>query len=446
MTENKHIAIAGGGLVGSLLAVYLSKRGYRVDIFERRSDMRQENIDGGRSINLALSNRGLIALNEVGITEGIERIAIPMHGRMIHALDKTLTFQPYGRNGQFINSISRSSLNSLLINTAEKLGAKFHFDHRIIQVDLHHSTLIYEVKGKEFRKTYDAIAGADGAFSAIRLAMQFTDRFDFSQDYIEHGYKELEIPPGKSGEFMMETNALHIWPRESFMLIALPNPGGSFTCTLFFPFEGKTSFSSLKSDESIINFFKEYFPDACVLMPQLLADFNTNPAASLVTMKSYPWVRNRTLIIGDAAHAIVPFYGQGMNAGFEDCRILNMLLNQYDDNWEKAITTFQSQRKADTDAIAELALDNFVEMRDLVADKDFLLRKKIEARLSMLYPERWIPLYSMVTFHHDIRYSEAQRIGAKQKQIMDDVMARPGIESTWEHLDFEQLVQKLQAT
>ena len=293
---------------------------------------------------------------------------------------------------------------------------------------------------------YDAIVGADGAFSAVRHAMQFTDRFDFSQDFIDHGYKELQIPAGNAGTFKLEKNALHIWPRESFMLIALPNPDGSFTCTLFFPFDGELSFNSLQSDEAIHSFFEKNFPDAMTLMPELINDFKTNATSSLVTMKCYPWVRNKTLLIGDAAHAIVPFYGQGMNSGFEDCRILNQLLNEHHDDWEKAILDFQQQRKADTDAIAQLALDNFIEMRDLVADAEFLLRKKIEAKLHELYPEQWIPLYSMVTFHDDIRYSEALRIGTKQKKIMDEVMQKPNIESTWEHLDFEQLVRQLQAT
>jgi kynurenine 3-monooxygenase len=294
-------------------------------------------------------------------------------------------------------------------------------------------------------QSFDGIIGADGAFSAIRHNMQFTDRYDFCQDYIDHGYKEFQIPAGKGGQSMLETNALHIWPRESFMLIALPNPNATFTCTLFFPFDGELSFKSLRSDQSILDFFKVSFPDALPIMPDLLEDFKINPTSSLVTIKCYPWVRNKTLLIGDAAHAIVPFYGQGMNAGFEDCSILNAMLDHYDDNWEKAITNFQQQRKQDTDAIAELALDNFIEMRDLVADKEFLLRKKIESKLHSLHPDQWIPLYSMVTFNTDIRYSEAQRIGARQKAIMDEVMKIQDIESTWEHLDFEQLVRNLQA-
>lgn len=441
-----NIAIIGGGLVGSLLAIYLTKRGYEISVFERRGDVRSEANDEGRSINLALSNRGIRAFEEVGLASEVKKITIPMHGRMMHALDGTLTFQPYGKQGQFINSISRSSLNRLLIETAENQGVRFHFQHRITNVNLKESSLTTESNGSLNVVKFDAIIGADGAFSTVRHAMQFTDRYDFSQDFIEHGYKELQIPAGKNGSFNLEKNALHIWPRESFMLIALPNPDGSFTCTLFFPFEGELSFNSLQSDESIRRFFTENFPDALKMMPDLTDDFQTNATSSLVTVKCYPWVRNKSLLIGDAAHAVVPFYGQGMNAGFEDCRILNELLDQHNDDWEKAITHFQLYRKPDTDAIAQLALDNFIEMRDLVGDAEFLLRKKIEAKLHELYPDQWIPLYSMVTFHDDIRYSEALAIGAKQKKIMDGVMQMPDIKSTWERLDFEQLVRRVQAT
>ena len=446
MSKHKNIAIIGAGLVGSLLAIYLRRRGYEVSVFERRNDLRDELNDEGRSINLALSNRGIRALEEVGLASEVKKITIAMHGRMMHGLDGALTFQPYGKQGQFINSISRSSLNRLLIGTAEAEGAKFYFNHRVTNIDLPETSVTMEANARGPAFKFDAIVGADGAFSAVRHAMQFTDRFDFSQDFIDHGYKELQIPAGDGGTFKLEKNALHIWPRESFMLIALPNPDGSLTCTLFFPFDGELSFNSLQSDEAIHRFFEKNFFDAKSLMPELISDFKTNATSSLVTMKCYPWVRSKTLLIGDAAHAVVPFYGQGMNSGFEDCKILNQLLNQHHDDWETAILHFQEQRKVDTDAIAQLALDNFIEMRDLVADAEFLLRKKIEAKLHELYPDQWIPLYSMVTFHDNIRYSEALNIGVKQRKIMDEVMQKTNIKSTWEHLDFEQLVRQLQAT
>ena len=403
--------------------------------------MRKGKAEAGRSINLALSTRGLRALDEVGLASAVKKVAIPMHGRMMHDSKGNLTFQPYGKQGQFINSISRTELNIVLMNEAEKHGAKFFFEHRCTNVDLDKTTLSVTRQNTDTTQQFDLIIGADGAFSAVRWAMQITDRFDFSQHYIEHGYKELEIPAEAGAS--LEKNALHIWPRESFMMIALPNPDGSFTCTLFFPFEGNPSFSSLKNNETVLKFFNEVFPDAVKLMPSLLQDFNSNPTSSLVTVKCFPWVKNKTLLIGDAAHAIVPFFGQGMNAGFEDCRILNELLGKYNDNWETTLHEFQQLRKPDTDAIAQLAFDNFVEMRDLVADADFLLRKKIEAKLHELYPDKWIPLYSMVTFYDNIRYSEAYQTGRKQKKIMDEVMSTPGIASNWSQLNFKEIVGKL---
>jgi kynurenine 3-monooxygenase len=350
--HQKHIAITGAGLVGSLIAIYLVKRGYKVSVFERRPDMRKSKGYEGRSINLALSNRGIRALEEVGLAEEIKTEAIPMHGRIIHDLQGKTNFQPYGKTGQYINSISRSRLNKVLMTKAESLGVEFHFEQRITSVDFEKTeihiqnskfkiqenpppSILHPLASSIQHLPFDLIIGSDGAFSAVRLAMQMTDRFDFSQEYIEHGYKELHIPADAAGSFQMEKNALHIWPRESYMLIALPNPDGSFTLTLFFPFKGDPSFETLKTKESVKAFFESTFPDAYCLMPDVLEDFFHNPSSSLVTMKCYPWVRNQTLLIGDAAHAIVPFYGQGMNAGFEDCSQLNHLLDVYDDDWKE---------------------------------------------------------------------------------------------------------------
>lgn len=446
MSKTSNVAVVGAGLVGSLLSIYLKKRGYQVTVFERRPDMRRKGYEGGRSINLALSNRGIRALEEIGLAEPLKQVAIPMHGRVMHDRKGNLTFQPYGKEGQFINSVSRSGLNIVLMDEAEKLGVKFLFEQRVEKIDVENTAIIFPTEKKQF----DLIIGADGAFSAVRGSLQITDRFDYSQDYIDHGYKELSIPAGAGARlpagqagFQIEKNALHIWPRESFMLIALPNPDGSFTCTLFFPFEGKTSFEKLKTDADVKQFFQETFPDALRLMPDLLEDYNSNPTSSLVTVTCYPWVRNNTLLIGDAAHAIVPFFGQGMNAGFEDCRILHELLDKHQDDWSIALSEFQEQRKPDADAIAQLALDNFIEMRDLVADAEFLLRKKIEAKLHELFPDKWIPLYSMVTFHDSMRYSEAYQIGKRQRKIMDEAMRTPGIETNWGSLDFEEIVSRL---
>ncbi|MBL7848517.1 MAG: FAD-dependent monooxygenase [Cyclobacteriaceae bacterium] len=437
------ISIVGAGLVGSLLSIYLARRGYQVSVYERRFDMRKNFLGGGRSINLALSNRGIRALEEVGLAAEMKKHSVPMKGRLMHDINGKLTFQPYGTSGQYINSISRSGLNMFLMDEAEKQGVNFFFEYRCIDVNLEKTELTFQNQHDIRHHQSDLIIGADGAFSAIRAALQVSDRFEYSQHYIEHGYKELRIPPGEKGEFMLEREALHIWPRESYMLIALPNPDATFTVTLFYPFEGENSFQKLTNDEEVMAFFKKTFPDVTAIMPSLLEDFRDNPTSSLVTIRCAPWVKNSTLLIGDAAHGIVPFYGQGMNAGFEDCAVLNQLLDKYQDDWSKVAPEFEKLRKADADAIAQLALDNFVEMRDLVADPEFLLRKKIEARIHELFPKQWIPLYSMVTFHDEIRYSDAQEMGKRQKAIMDKVMATPDIEKNWEKLNFGEIASSL---
>ncbi len=430
---NKEIDIIGAGLVGSLLSIYLSKRGYKVKVFERRGDMRNEKISAGRSINLALSDRGIKALEEVGIMEEIRKICIPMHGRFIHNSDGSTAFQPYGKQGQFINSVSRAELNKKLMDLAEKNGAEIFFNHRCDTIDWSTNSIRFEIPGPQLiSHSSQLIFGADGAYSAARLQHQVQhDRFQYSQYYIDFGYKELLIPPGENGSFLMEKNALHIWPRGNYMLIALPNMEGSFTCTLFFPFEGEPSFASLNSKEKLLDFFSETFTDVVPLMPGLEEDFFLNPTSSLVTVKCYPWIREeRFSLIGDAAHAIVPFFGQGMNCGFEDCSVLNGLMDKHTD-WKLILEEFQSLRKPDADAIAELALNNFIEMRDKVGDPEFLLQKKIEGKLYEKFPEQWIPAYSQVTFSPRIRYSEALQRGKKQESVMRKIMTMPGINEKW---------------
>ena len=441
--NGKHIGIVGAGLVGSLLSIYLAKRGYKVSVFERRLDIREHHIEAGRSINMALSNRGIRALHHVGLDELLRQNAVPMPGRMIHDVAGQQNFQAYGKEGQYINSISRSGLNRVLMTEAERLGVDFSFEHRCVHVDFEKTVLALQLNNGLYHKPFDTIIGTDGAFSAVRSAMQITERFDYTQNYIDHGYKELRIPASENGKHVFEKNSLHIWPRESFMLIALPNPDGSFVATFFFPFEGPVSFEKLKTSEQVQAFFDTTFPDVAPLMPTLQEDFRDNPTSSLVTIKCFPWHKKNTLLMGDAAHGIVPFFGQGMNAGFEDCYVLDQLLDSHKDNWNKVLPEFEATRKPDADAIAELALTNFIEMRDLVADDDFILRKKIEAKLHELYPQQWIPLYSMVTFHEDIRYSQALHTGRRQKEIMDKVMRQPGISSTWTSLNFGQIVAEL---
>jgi len=437
------VAIIGAGLVGSLLSIYLSKRGYKVKVFERRGDMRKEKISAGRSINLALSDRGIKALEEVGIMDEIRKICIPMHGRYIHNADGSTAFQPYGKEGQFINSVSRGELNKQLMSLAESQSVEIFFHYKCEDINWNENTVTFKIPGLKFQtQNFKLLFGADGAYSAARLQHQLQhDRFQYSQYYIDFGYKELNIPPGEDGSFQMEKNALHIWPRGNYMLIALPNIDGSFTCTLFFPFEGEPSFASLNTKEKVKDFFARTFTDAVPLMPTLEEDFFTNSTSSLVTVKCYPWIREgKFALIGDAAHAIVPFFGQGMNCGFEDCSVLNRLMEKHGDDWQQILQEYQELRKPDGDAIAELALNNFIEMRDKVADPKFLLQKKIEALLHEKYPDKWIPAYTQVTFSPHIRYSEALQKGQRQEEIMQNVMAMDDIESKWDADELHRMI------
>lgn len=424
--SNKNMTILGAGLVGSLLSIYLKRRGYNVDIYERRPDLRQAGAYGGRSINLALSDRGFASLKRIGLDDEIRKVGIPMHGRMMHDVQGQLTYQAYGKDGQSIYSVSRGGLNFKLMDLAEAEGVRLHFNLRCNDVDLAEQTLHFEHGDTRQKMSlpYERLFGTDGAFSALRASMMKTDRFEYSQDYLPHGYKELSIPPTAEGEFAMEPNALHIWPRGHFMMIALPNPDKSFTCTLFFPYEGSPSFSEINTPADLMGFFETYFADTIPMMPHLVEEYFANPTPSLVTVKSFPWKYNDSaLLMGDASHAIVPFYGQGMNAGFEDARVFDELFEQIGEDWEQLFGAFQLSRKPDADAIADLAKANFVEMRDKVADVDFLLRKRIEAKINAKYPQIWIPLYTMVTFSPGIRYSEALARGKYQDGLMDQLMA-----------------------
>lgn len=439
----KNITILGAGMVGSLLSIYLSKRGYSVTIFERRPDMRKENIPAGRSINLALSDRGWRGLEGVGIEAEIRKIGIPMSGRMMHSVSGDLTYQQYGEKDQAIYATSRGILNCEMMNLAEKNGVKIHFNERCTGIDIEHKVCRFEnaITKIVSSNTSDLIFGADGAFSAARLQMQMsTDRFQYSQNYLDHAYKELMIPAGASGSFQMEKHALHIWPRGGYMMIALPNLDGSFTVTLFFPFEGKDSFSSIKNPEQCLEFFNRVFPDAVPLMPTLVEDFFHNPTSGLVTVKCFPWsYQDKLALIGDAAHAITPFYGQGMNCGFEDCTVLDALIETHKGDWKKILPEYQLARKPNSDAIADLAVMNFIEMRDLVGSPTFLLQKKIEARIHEKHPQKWLPLYSQVTFS-SIPYAEALANGRRQQAIMQEVMSMPQIENKWDSAEVEKLI------
>lgn len=426
--KNK-ITIAGAGLAGSLLSVYLAKKGFEVNVYERRPDMRKENAGAGKSINLALSTRGIHALKEVGLYDEIKKISIPMYGRMIHAQDGQLMFQRYGKDDtEYINAVSRAELNNSLMNLAEKNeNVKIFFNERCTGADFKNAEIFLhnEKTGVESSVRSEVVIATDGATSAVRMEMQKMPRFNFSQEYENYGYKELTIPAGPGNTFLMEKNSLHIWPRGSFMLIALPNLEGSYTCTLFIAYDmklaGENSLEYLDTKDKAQKFFEKMFPDALALMPDMADQYMNNPTGTLMTVRCHPWTaENKVSLLGDACHAIVPFFGQGMNAAFEDCTCLSDCIDKFGHDWEKIFPEYELLRKENSDAIADLAIENFVEMRDLVADKRFQLKKKIESLLFKLFPDKFIPKYSMVTFYR-IPYSTALKRGKIQEEILHEL-------------------------
>jgi kynurenine 3-monooxygenase len=422
--ESETITLIGAGLNGPLLALGLVKRGFQVEIFERRPDMRRERVTAGRSINLALSTRGIHALTEAGLWQGMQDIIIPMKGRMMHSPQSELTFQPYGKDeSEVINSISRAELNIALMNAAEAHGVQIQFRQRCTGINLNTGALrLRDEQSKEERTVQaEVVIGCDGSASAIRNAMLRLNRFNSSQQYLDYGYKELTIPAGPGGKHVLEIHALHIWPRGNYMLIALPNVDGTFACILFLPFEGQDSFAQLSTPAAVRQFFRSRFPDAVPLMPDLTNNFFANPTGSMVTIKCSPWhVEDRVLLLGDAAHAIVPFFGQGINCGFEDCSILLDLIDRHGADWKRLFPEFERARRVNTDAIADLAVENFVEMRDRVADPRFLFRKKIELALETNYPGWFVPKYAMVTFHR-IPYATAMQRARVQERMLAEL-------------------------
>lgn len=442
----RKVTILGAGLVGSILGILLQKKGFQVTIFERRSDMRKDIAGGGRSINLALSERGWKALEYAQLRSEIAAIAMPMKGRYLHQEDGSTDFQAYGKNGEAINSVSRSELNKKLMDKAESVGVTIHFNHRCRNVDVA-KNIIYltDESGQEKSILCDLLFGADGAFSTLRNAYVHLDRSNYEQSYLKHGYIELSILPGSDDQkWLIQNDGLHIWPRHNFMMIALPNTDGSFTCTLFFPFEGKLSFESIKEPEEGIAFMKEQFPDAYPIMPTLLEDFKNNQVSSLVTTKIYPWkYKDQSCLIGDAAHAVVPFYGQGMNAGFEDCSILYELIGKHGDNWQAIFSEYENLRKPNGDAVADLSLLNFIEMRDKVADPVFLERKKIEKELGRRFPNQFNSVYEMVSFSH-IPYEKALKCIKAQDKLLESIQKEGGFFEKLDNSDYGlQLEEKV---
>ena len=439
----RKVTILGAGLVGSLLSIILRKRGYEVTLFEKRGDIRKLTISAGKSINLATSTRGWKALEIAGLKHEIMEIAIPMYGRQLHFLNGDNAFQPYSKNKEAIYSVSRGELNRKLLTLAEQEGVNIYFNHPCTHVDVLNNTITLQLPDGVVKTVEtDLLFGADGAFSALRDSYSHLNRVNSDTLYLDYGYKELTIMPNSNNDWVVEKNALHIWPRGNFMLIALPNTDRTFTCTLFLPFEGEISFESLRTEKAVDEFFETYFTDAKKLIPDLQKDFFRNPTSSLATKHISMWhYMDKSALIGDAAHAIVPFYGQGMNAGFEDCSILHTLLNKYDSDWGKILSEYEMLRKENGDAVGKLALHNFIEMRDKVKDPIFLERKQVEKELGKRYPVQFVSVYEMVSFTN-IPYKTALACIAAQDKLIDRIIIEGDFFDNIKHNTFEMALDK----
>jgi len=418
--------LIGAGLTGPLLATYLAQQGYSVEIFERRPDMRKESISAGRSINLALSARGNHALKEVGLYDKIKPNTIPMKGRMIHDLNGNTHLQPYGqKENEVIFSVSRAQLNMDLMTLAEETGkVTIRFNHQLLSADLEQNKLLFQLSNslEEIELPFNRVIGCDGSASILRKSIVEKANIQYVKKPLGHGYKELTIPPLKSGKFRIEPNALHIWPRGNHMLIALPNNDCSFTCTLFFPMTGTKSFETVKTKKDILDLFQSQFHDAIKLIPNLVEDFQKNSTGDLASVYCKPWhLGDKALLIGDAAHAVVPFFGQGMNASFQDCSTLAKLMGQNKNDWKTIFNTFSSVQVENGHAIADMAIENYLEMRDHVNDTEYKKRRNVELKLERMFPGQFIPRYSMVSFHQ-IPYAEVYQRGGKQFKIIGDVL------------------------
>ena len=444
--KGERIVIVGAGLVGSVMAVCLADRGFAVDVYERSPDIRRSNLDAGKSINITLCERGLKALDAVGAGDALRRIAVPAYGRLIHAEDGELTFQPYGNNREAIYSVSRNELNRVLLGFAEsRPGIRFFFEQKCIGIGLATNTVeLKNTRTSEVsRQTAGRIIGADGAYSAVRTHLQRGRRFNYSQQFWHQGYKELVVPAQADAGWTSEKNVLHIWPRGDYMLIGFPNTDGSFTCALHLPFEGELSFASLKTEADLLSFFERSFPDVMTSMSNLVEDFFTHPPGLMVTIKCAPWsFEDKALLIGDAAHAIYPSYGQGANAGFEDCVTLAACVDRYGDDWKSIFREYEQRRKPNTDAIADLCIEHFDELRALVGERRFLLRKQIERRINQLFPDKFQDLYSMITFTC-LPYTEALRISRQQNLLTERLLNAEGIEEKLHDHQADRLIQEI---
>ena len=444
----QRIIVAGAGLVGSLLAVYLSKKGYRVDVYDRNPDPRDASSDAraGKAFNLTLCDRGFKALDEVGVGNLIRSISVPAYGRFVHNEQSELAYQPYGNNAEALYSILRSDMSRAMVEfAAEQPNVEFYFDEKCVGLGL--SPLEVEFKhmrtGAQRREKAYLLFGADGAFSGVRTHLQRFHRVSYAQEFLDQGYKELNVPATATAEWVSEKNVLHMWPRGRYMLLGFPNPDGSFTCSLHMPFEGSVSFASLQTESDVFDFFNEKFPDVVDHIPNLVEEFNRCAPNPMVTVKCSPWtLQGKVALIGDAAHVLYPYYGQGANAGFEDCSVLMECLEKYGDDWKTVFSEYEQLRKPNMDAISEMVVEHYVEIRDLLGDPKFLLRKALERKMNQLFPDRYLPLYSMIAFT-TMPYVEALRIEREQRSLIDYLMNTPDIDQNWDSKEVENIMAQL---
>ncbi len=414
------VTIVGGGPAGSLLALALAQRGYHVDVYERRSDPRRQMTGGGRSINLGLSKRGMQALQMVGMLDHVLQRAVTMRGRAIHSLDGVVRFQPYGKNNdEVLHSVDRNELNHMLLEEAERYSSvKLHFEHRLERANKELRELEFEAAGQAVRVDPAWVIGADGAFSTMRRELQHGERAEYHQEFLEWGYKELTLPAGRDGKSQVELTALHLWPRSHCLIVSHPNLNGSHTLTLFLPFEGEDSFATVRTPAEVEALFGKYFPDLIPLVPDLVEQWMRHSPASLITTRTAPWIfGDWAVLVGDACHAVYPFYGQGMNSAFEDCSVLMQALDQSRGDRAAAFQKYQAARRAHTDVLCELSKSNFVELRQKVRSPWFLARKRLDLAIHRLWPKKWIPLYTMIA-HTTLPYGEALERSRRQDRIL----------------------------
>lgn len=445
MPQREVVCVVGAGLIGPVVAIYLANRGYEVHLYERGADPAEAPPEEGRSVHLVVSERGWRALRGIGLEAEVRELCMPLRGRTIHLPDASLRFQPYGREDQAIFAVQRSVLNQIVATAASRHPRITpYFSHRCIDVDLDSMTLSFLPPNTDrpVRVRAEIVIAADGSFSRVRSALARTDRFDYAQQYMCYGYKELRIPPAADGGFPLDHRTMHVWPRKRLMLSAFPNPDKSFTAMLVMPFEGETSFESITTPDELSALFRRELADAFALIPGLADEYCMRPPSSLVTIRCHPWIyQGRLALIGDAAHAMVPFFGQGMNAGYEDCVVLDECLACHDGDWSEALADYQRRRKPNSDAVTDMSLQNFIELSERVADPKFLLQKRLEQRIHQMYPDRFLPLYPMVAFSH-IEYTEAQRIARAQHQVVQQIMAMDELEARWDSPDVDAAIRR----